>query len=165
MHWREQRHRGPDRTTAEATWAPALTLVATILLTACLGAMAVLQLEQFGPQVGAIVVFRPGAERMDLWHVSASAGGEIDPDPAGSAGTRACTLAPSAMAEGGGSLVVEARYMSSPPIYRVHWAGLRTSNGGDDCGKEANLILSRTDLQKLANTAGGFGIGPKTVGP
>ena len=164
MHWHDQRHRGPDRT-ADATWVPVLTLVATVLLTACLGSMAMLELEQFGPQVGAIVVFKPGTERMDLWHVSASAAGDIAPESTGSASTRACTLAPSAMAEGGGSLVVEARRMSSPPIYRVHWAGLRTSNGGDDCGKEANLILSRTDLQKLANTAGGFGIGPKTVGP
>jgi hypothetical protein len=26
-------------------------------------------------------------------------------------------------------------------------------------------VLSRTDLQKLANTAGGYGVGPKTLGP
>jgi hypothetical protein len=142
-----------------------LTIVATILLTACLGAMSILQLEQFGPQVGAIVVFRPGAERMDLWHVSASAGDDIAPDPAGRAITRACTLAPSTMAEGGGSLVVEARRMSSPPVYRVHWAGLRTSNGSGDCGKAADLVLSRTDLQKLANTAGGFGVSLRMLGP
>jgi hypothetical protein len=164
MHRRDQRQRGPDRT-SDDTWAPALTLVATILLTAYLGAMSILQLEQFGPQVGAIVVFKPGAERMDLWHVSASVGDDISPDLMGGAVTRACTLSPSAMAEGGGSLVVEARHMSSPPIYRVHWAGLRTSVGGADCGKAADLVLSRTDLQKLANTAGGFGVGPRMLGP
>jgi hypothetical protein len=164
MYWRDQRHRGPDGT-ADATWVPFLTVVATVLLTACLGSMAMMELEQFGPQVGAIVVFKPGTERLDLWHVSASAADDIAPDPTGGAIIRACTLAPSTMAEGGGSLVVEARRMSSPPIYRVHWAGLRTSNGSDNCGKEADLILSRTDLQKLANTAGGFGIGPKTIGP
>ncbi len=55
--------------------------------------------------------------------------------------------------------------MSSPPVYRVHWAGLRTSSGSGDCGKAADLVLSRTDLQKLANTAGGFGIGPRMLGP
>jgi hypothetical protein len=42
---------------------------------------------------------------------------------------------------------------------------LRTSDGGDDCGKAADLILSRTDLQKLANSAGGFGVGPRMIGP
>ena len=70
MHWHDQRHRGPDRT-ADATWVPILTVVATVLLTACLGSMAMLELEQFGPQVGSIVVFKPGTERMDLWHVRA----------------------------------------------------------------------------------------------
>jgi hypothetical protein len=164
MQWRDQRHRGPDRT-ADTTWAPALTLVATVLLTACLGSMALLELEQFGPQVGAIVVFKPGTERMDLWQVTAAPATDIAPEPTGSAGIRACTLAPSVMAEGGGSLVVEARRMSSPPIYRVHWAGVRTSGGSDNCGSEADLVLSRTDLQKLANTAGGFGVGPRTLGP
>jgi hypothetical protein len=164
MHWRDQRHRGADGT-SDATWAPALALVATVLLTACLGAMSILQLEQFGPQVGAIVVFKPGAEQMDLWHVNASAGDDVTPNPNGGAITRACTLSPGAMAEGGGSLIVEARHMSSPPVYRVHWAGLRTSNGGNDCGTAADLVMSRTDLQKLANTAGGFGVGPKTIGP
>jgi hypothetical protein len=164
MHSRDQRHRGPDRT-ADTTWVPVLTLVATVLLTACLGSVAILELEQFGPQVGAIVVFKPGTERMDLWHVSASAADDSAPASTGGTIIRACTLAPSVMAEGGGSLVVEARRMSSPPIYRVHWAGLRTSDGVRDCGREADLVLSRTDLQKLANTVGGFGVGPKTIGP
>jgi len=89
----------------------------------------------------------------------------VSPVPGGGAITRACILRPSAMAEGGGSLIVEARRMSSPPVYHVHWVGLRTSEGSDDCGKEADLVLSRTDLQKLANTAGGYGASPKSIGP
>jgi hypothetical protein len=163
MHWREQRHRNPGRT-SDAIWAPVLTVVAAILLTVCLGAMAILQLEQFGPQVGAMVVFKPGAPRMDLWHVRAAAD-NAGPYPDGNTVGRVCILSPGTMAEGGGSLVVEARRMSSPPQYRVHWAGSRTSNGGGDCGKAADLVLSRTDLQKLANTAGGYGAGPKAIGP
>ena len=51
--------------------------VGSVLLTACLGSMAMLELEQFGPQVGAIVVFKPGTERMDLWHVTASAASSL----------------------------------------------------------------------------------------
>ena len=124
-----------------------------------------LELQQFGPQVGAIVVFKPGTGRMDLWQVAASASTDIAPEPTAGASTRGCTLTPSVMAEGGGSLVVEARRMSSPPIYRVHWAGVRTSGGSDNCGTAADLVLSRTDLQKLANTAGGFGVGPRVLGP
>ena len=53
--------------------------------------------------------------------------------------------------------------MSSPPIFRVHWAGLHTSDGSGDCGEQADIVLSRTDLQKLANAAGGYG--PKIIGP
>lgn len=112
-----------------------------------------------------MVVFKPGTQRMDLWHINASATDNAGPDLAGSAITRTCILRPSAMAEGGGSLVVEARRMSRPPIYHVHWVGSRTTDGSGDCGGEADLVLSRTDLQKLANTAGGYGAVPKTIGP
>jgi hypothetical protein len=136
-----------------------------MLLMACLGATCFLQLEQFGPEVGAMVVFKPGTQRMDLWHITALAVDGAGADPADGATARVCILRPSAMAEGGGSLVVEVRHMSSPPIYHVHWVGLRTSEGSGDCGAEANLVLSRTDLQKLANTAGGYGAGPRTLGP
>jgi hypothetical protein len=152
MRSRDHRQRSTDEA-AQANRASALTLAATVLLTVCLCAMSFLQLEQLGPDVGAIVVFRPGVPSADLWHVSASSG------------TATCILSPGAMADGGGSLIVEARRMSSPPIYRVHWAGRRTSNGSGDCGHDVDLVLSRTDLQKLANTAGGYGVGPKTLGP
>jgi hypothetical protein len=164
MSWREHQHRSPGRTSSDV-WTPALTVVAAILLTACLGAMAIVQLERFGPQVGAIVVFKPGPPRMDLWHIRASAADSVGHYPDSGATSRTCILSPSTMAEGGGSLIVEARRMSSPPLYRVHWAGSRTSNGGDDCGRKADLVLSRTDLQKLANSAGGYGAGPKAIGP
>lgn len=164
MRWRDRQHRLFETASALAS-VPALTLAATMLLMACLGASCYLELERLGPQVGAIVVFKHGTQRMDLWHISASAMDDVSPDPVGHAMVRTCILRPSAMAEGGGSLVVEARHMSSPPIYRVHWVGLRTSDGGGDCGKEADLVLSRTDLQKLANTAGGYGAGVKLIGP
>jgi hypothetical protein len=164
MHWREQRHRTSDRQPG-AIWAPALTLVATILVTVCLGTMFVQQIADYEPPVGAIVVFKPGADSMDLWQIDVA---KVDNDGVGRAGnaiTRACILRPGSMAKGGGSLVVEARQVTGAPSYRVHWSGLRTSDGGDDCGKAADLILSRTDLQKLANSAGGFGVGPRMIGP
>ena len=138
-------------------------IAVTILLTACLGTMSVAEFEQFGPDVGAIVNFRPGTPSMDLWYVAASTGDTIGADPVSRNAARVCVLSPSVMARGGGSLVVEARRMSSPPIFRVHWAGLHTSDGSGDCGEQADIVLSRTDLQKLANAAGGYG--PKIIGP
>jgi hypothetical protein len=164
MHWRDQRQRSSDGEPG-AILTPVLAAVVTILLTACLGTMFLMQLAAFDPPVGAIVVFKPSAQSMDLWNVSASAVSNSDADPVSAAVTRACVLSPGRMAKGGGSLVVEARQMTSPPIYRVHWAGSRTSDGSDDCGNTADLVLSRSDLQKLANTAGGYGVGPKMIGP
>jgi hypothetical protein len=60
------------------------------------------------------------------------------------------------MVAGGGSLVVEARRMSSPPVYRVHWAGKYTSRDLHNCGASADLVVSRSDLMRLADVAGGF---------
>jgi hypothetical protein len=156
MHWRDQRPRSPDWA-SNPIWTPALAVTVSILLTVCFVSMCMLELEQYGPNVGAIVVFKPSAQGMDMWRITAS----VDD----SSGSRSCILNPGVMAVSGGSLVVEARRMSSPPIYRVHWAGQRTSDDSGNCGKQADLILSRSDLQKLANTAGGYGAGPKTMGP
>ena len=78
-------------------------------------------------------------------------------------GTAACVLAPSIMSQAGGSLVVEARENHNSPTYWLHWAGAQTSDGAEDCGSQANLIISRFDLQKLANAAGGFGIRKKMM--
>ena len=69
------------------------------------------------------------------------------------------------MAVRGGSLVVEARRLSRPPVYRVHWAGGTTDGGTDDCGTSADLVLERTELMRLANVAGGFNSGLRLIGP
>ena len=69
------------------------------------------------------------------------------------------------MAVRGGSLVVEARRLSRPPVYSVHWAGGNTDGGTDDCGTSADLVLERTELMRLANVAGGFNSGLRLIGP
>jgi hypothetical protein len=68
-----------------------------------------------------------------------------------------CSLRPDIMAAEGGSLVVERR-LQSPRTFQVHWAGVRTSTGGSDCGGSAELIVSNTDLQLLSNFVGGPGV-------
>ena len=67
------------------------------------------------------------------------------------------------MTAAGGSLVVEARQETSPPRFRLHWAGQHTAKGAGDCGAAADFTLERYDLQRLANAAGGFGVRPMAV--
>jgi hypothetical protein len=75
----------------------------------------------------------------------------------------ACSLDPNVMADKGGSLVVEGLEDQPSLQYRVHWAGAETAHVGGNCGASANLLVSRTDLQRLANSAGGFGVGDKGI--
>ena len=67
-----------------------------------------------------------------------------------------CSLRPAIMAAEGGSLVVEQR-LQSPRTFQVHWAGIRTSTGGSDCGGSVELLCRmpicnccRTSLAALA---------------
>lgn len=70
-----------------------------------------------------------------------------------------CTMDPAVIAREGGSLVVEARDdQASAPQYRVQWAGPHSAKGAGDCAGSADIAVSRIDLQKLANAAGGFGV-------
>jgi hypothetical protein len=67
------------------------------------------------------------------------------------------------MADKGGSLIVEGRQDEPTLQYLVHWAGSVTARTTGNCGTSANLMVSRTDLQRLANSAGGFGVGEKGI--
>lgn len=142
-------------------WGACLSLVATvaIMVTGCLSAFLVLQLDDFRPKLGDFVVFRPGSQDAELWHTA------IPASTLSATGLTltACTLDPDEMAASGGSLVVEGRFNLPASEYRVHWAGSRTAKGADDCGSAVNLALSRADLQRLANAAGGFGVGGKGI--
>jgi hypothetical protein len=140
-----------------AAWLPVLAAVA-IMATGCLSTFLVLQLDEFRPKVGDMVVFRAGSEDPDGWQVTVPAT-VLTPmaQPAG-----ACRLDPNVIATNGGSLVVEARQDAPALSYRLRWAGQRTA-ATDDCGTEASLQVDRTDLQRLANAAGGFGVGNKGI--
>jgi hypothetical protein len=147
-----------------------LTLVAGALLTVTTGLAAMVELEQFGPGVGGIIVFRPDTAATERWSVSATV---VEPARLGlpwAASNSLCVLSPNVMAVRGGSLVVEARRLSRPPVYRVHWAGGHTAGGHTDgtpgdCGTAADLVLERTELMRLANVAGGFNSGLRLIGP
>ncbi len=153
---KRQNERKSDRRDATLTvWLPALVAMG-IMVTGFVGTLVVLQLDAFRPIVGDIVVFAPNSQDADVWQLQVPAT-KVDRPHAGAA----CALNPTVMATSGGSLVVESRVNSSPPVYRLHWAGARTENGSGDCGASADITVSRIDLQKLANAAGGFGVNDK----
>ncbi len=139
-----------------AAWLPVLAAMA-IMITGCLSTFLVLQLDEFRPKVGDIVAFKPGSEDAAMWQIT------IPATSVSAIGLplAECSLDPNVMAANGGSLVVEAVEDKPSLRYRVHWAGSSTAKTAGDCGDPAILVLSRTDLQRLANAAGGFGVGDK----
>jgi hypothetical protein len=146
--------------TSLAAWLPVIAALA-IMVTGCLSTFLVLQLDEFRPKVGDIVAFRPGSQDSDMWQMTIPA----TMVSAMGSPVAECTLDPNSMAENGGSLVVEGRQNEPSLQYRVHWAGSQTARTSGNCGASANLLVSRTDLQRLANAAGGFGVGDKGIVP
>jgi hypothetical protein len=130
-----------------------------IMVTGCLSTFLVLQLDEFRPQVGDMVVFKPGSQDTDLWQMTIP-GTKLSATgvPLG-----ACSLDPNVMAADGGSLVVEGRVTEPSLQYTVHWVGTQTAAQGGNCGADVTVMVSRTDLQRLANAAGGFGVGDKGI--
>ncbi len=148
---------GSAERTPLSAWLPVLAAMA-IMITGCLSTFLVLQLDEFRPRVGDIVAYKPGSQDTDMWQMTIPAtlvSGLGSP-------SAECSLDPNVMAAEGGSLVVEGLQDQPSLRYRVHWAGSATAKTGD-CGSSANLTVSRTDLQRLANAAGGFGVGDKGI--
>lgn len=139
-------------------WLPVLAAMA-IMITGCLSTFLVLQLDEFRPKVGDFVVFKPGSQDTDMWQLTIPA----TVLSASGAPVAACSLDPNVMAETGGSLVVESRRDEPSLQYGIHWAGAETAQASGNCGSSADLLVSRTDLQRLANAAGGFGVADKGV--
>lgn len=133
-----------------------LTLIAGALATVATGISVFTQLNELGPNVGNMIVFRRTEAMSDWWRINASFDDQAPATWQNGATPRTCELSPSAMVASGGSLVVEARRMTSPPLYRVHWAGKYTSHSPTNCGSSADLVPSRSDLMRLADVAGGF---------
>ena len=142
-----------DSETLSDTVDSLLTACTTVLLLASLGGLiALFTTLHIGLRVGDILVFKPDATVGDSLAVTAT---RSTPLPQRSASAVTCTLDPSVMVHGGGSLVVETKSLTQP-LYGVHWSGAHTSTGAGDCGSSVDLTMSRMDLQSLVNTIGGF---------
>ena len=139
----------------EAKWAavgPSL-LAVSVLLIGCIATFLLINLETLRPKVGDMVVFQPTAQQQDVWQI------EVPTYRPTKGGQFSCIMDPAVIGRLGGSLVVEARDDTTPAAqYRLHWAGAHSAIGAGDCAGSADLAVSRADLQKLANAAGGFGI-------
>ena len=131
------------RRAGETLRSVVLGFLIAIILAGSVAMVSAAQRLDIAPKVGDILVFRPGKSSNDWEFIVAK-----DPDVS-------CKLVPALM--GGGSLVVEER-VAATQTYRVHWAGLRTSDGATDCGRSADLVVQRQQLQLLANFVGGPGV-------
>jgi hypothetical protein len=151
------RNTGAHSTTLTA-WLPVLAAMA-IMMVGCLSTFLVLQLDEFRPKLGDIVTYKPGSEDSDMWQMMIPA--TVIAADGTAHGT--CKLDPNVMADKGGSLIVEGLSTAADVQYRIHWQGMQTTTTREDCGRSAELEVSRTDLQRLANAAGGFGVGDKGV--
>jgi hypothetical protein len=151
----EPTRNGAPNGTSLTAWLPVVAAMA-IMVTGCLSTFLVLQLDEFRPKIGDMVVFKPGSQDSDMWQVTIPATSVSQP-------VSQCSLDPNVMAANGGSLVVEGLQNEPALQYRIHWAGAETAPADGNCGSSANLLVSRTDLQRLANAAGGFGIADKGI--
>src|SRR5262245_4228361 len=142
-------HRGSGDTAADALRTVVLAFGIASLLAIAVALIAAVRTVQVGPKVGDILVFRSDMTLPADWGFSVVTQSNDLPV--------SCTLKPSVMAAGGGSLVVEQRSVDKRR-YRVHWAGRRTDHDADDCGTTADLVLGRSDLQVLSNVVGGPGV-------
>ena len=129
---------------------PAIVAAASVLATA-VALNVIVGLAYITPHVGDIVAFRPTqtapfeAARLIVHR----------PDQLG------CVLDLNVLRRSGGSLVIETQTDTPGRTFRVHWAGPRTSDEPSNCGKEADLVVDRLDLDILSMSAGGYGVSPK----
>ena len=144
---RNPRHDGAAAETIESV----LTAGAVVLMLASILFLALLISTAFSaPRVGDILAFKQGARVADVLTVTARRADATGPDA-----TRVPD--PEGMVQDGGSVVVEGNAVTGES-FRVHWAGGKTAAGTPDCGRSAELIVSKPDLQSLINAMGGRGM-------
>lgn len=135
---------------------PQSLLMATAIMLAVVSGMVGIahKAAQLGPRVGDVVAFDPAH------HAAFDSVARLTADRPRQP---SCTLDVAVIQRTGGSLVVEERGIGPDRSYRAHWAGPRTSEDTDDCGTDADVVLSQIDIYTLATAAGGFGVDHASV--
>jgi hypothetical protein len=135
---------------------PQFVLILAAMLLAVVSGMAgiVHQVAELGPRVGDLVAFDPAYRAAFTSDARLTAHRPKQ---------TACVLDVATIQKSGGSLVLESRGSDPDRLYHAHWSGRRTSQDADDCGSQADLVLSRNDIDTLATAAGGFGVDHTSV--
>jgi hypothetical protein len=129
--------------------------IAAVLLALVSGMVGIVhQAARLGPTVGDLVTFDPAHRAAFESNARLTANRQRQ---------TACVLDLATMQQSGGSLVLERRSNGPDRLYQAHWSGPRTSEDTQDCGSQADLELSRADVDTLATAAGGFGVDHTSV--
>jgi hypothetical protein len=137
---------------------PAAIFTAATLLVAAGATNLILALATSGPRVGDIITFDLSPDAPAAVPMAANEDVRLVVDRLN---RPACVLDLDTIIHRGGSMVLEARVPGITRAFFLHWAGERTSSDTDDCGNTADLIVDRRDIDILALTAGGYGVGEK----
>jgi hypothetical protein len=133
---------------------PAIVAVACVLATA-IAVNAIVALARASPHIGDIVAFVPSSEPQSDETTRLAVHRQNRSE---------CVLDLDVLRRSGGSMIIETESTSEPGGgFGVHWAGLRTSEGPGDCGAGADLTVDHRDLDILALSAGGYGVGRKRL--
>jgi hypothetical protein len=124
----------------------AFVIVTAMVLAAGLSRLA----SDLEPQLGDIISF-------PIAKAPANSTTMIAVDQANASSRRSCVLDLHIMQKFGGSLMIEGTQFEPSRRFRVHWAGARTSDGRDDCGNSADLLLDSVQVAALVFAAGGTG--------
>jgi hypothetical protein len=129
-----------------------LLAIATVIVTAITLTAGLLRLaDNLGPQIGDIIAF-PVAK------TPSTSTTVLTVDPVGALSRPPCALDVPVMQRSGGSLMIEAMQLKPDRRFKVHWAGKRTSDGQQDCGGSADLLLNHYQITTLVFAAGGTGV-------
>lgn len=130
----------------------AATILAAIIITGVLLTAGFQRLaDNLGPRTGDIISF-PATRKPSISTAL------ITVSPVGASSSTACILDLPVMQQSGGSLVIEATRFSPDRSFQVHWAGVRTSGGREDCGSSVDLLLNSDQIAAVLFAAGGTGV-------
>lgn len=129
-----------------------LLAIATVIVAATALTAGLLRLaDNLGPQIGDIIAFPVAG-------TPSTSATVLMVDPIGASSRRRCALDVPVMQRSGGSLFIEAMQFKPDRRFQVHWAGSRTSDGQEDCGGSADLLLNHYQITTLVFAAGGTGV-------
>jgi hypothetical protein len=67
-----------------------------------------------------------------------------------------CALDLNILQHSGGSFVIEGQVLNAANMFKVHWAGERTTTDSGNCGDNADLLLDAHELDVLSSAARGI---------